>query len=434
MQIADFLASAATHVSLLSLEGAPDVTVFNCNAALAHSAARAFLSASWDIQAHSSTFQVTIDDFYWQSKQPCTILQHLGHPASTATTLRLPRGRHLLRVSVADPHVPHTISVWSTTPFLLSDRVPQLSDHQGLHFAEAYDHISEAPQAVWRVLCRHTFTLHAPCNVQIQLFAAPAATQRSLSLQIINNDTMHSQVLVLNRNHPRRMLPNSNGYTLVTIQDTSASSTPKGTYTLQVTSDAPVSELSPVPSSRCEKFCGDYRPNKLGTVCCYTICPLSPCSITVRIELQPTCLAGVLVLEEAGESHGTSAKSTAKSKGKGHEAIPAVTAEPPRIVFSAAVSAQETVPVVRVPPGPHVLSLTLNRHHSMFDLKPTGHIVTAATVLESKLPNMGSYHPACDTRGATDGMYGTHLIVQYVCVVLPWSHSWVVLLWLGLWP
>jgi hypothetical protein len=384
VQINELLSAAAHDESLLQSQGEQDATVTNCYAALAHASAYTFLSAAWAIQAQSNPAQVTIDDFMWHSHEPCTILQRVQHHAASASTLRLQRGRHVLRVSVTAPHVPHSISVWSNTAFQLVKNPVMLTDHEGWHISEVGGSITEASEGMWRVLCRHTFAVPKPCNVQVHLFAAPASTARSLTLLLVNNDTLHAQLLSLNQCTSRPMVPNLKGYTLVTIQDASLQKLPSGNYMLQVASDAAALELSPVPSARCDKFCGKYTPNRLGTVCRFVISPLTTCSVTVCIDLRPACLAGILVLEEAPGGLFGSTKGGKPGKGKKQDGPTTLAAEPPKIVYSARLAAHEIVPVIQVPPGRHILSFKLDRHHSLFDLDSKGRMVDASALGEAQ--------------------------------------------------
>ena len=203
------------------------------------------------------------------------------------------------------------------------------------------------------------------------------------------------------------------------IQDNSTGRTPSGTYRLQVSSDAQVSELSQVLSSRCEKFSGDYTPNRMGIVCRCVIAPLSTCSISVRVQLHPAGLAGVLLLEKAAGSTAELGKKGAGNRGKVnlHESFPASAAEQTGTLFSAMVCSQKMIPVIQVPPGRHVLSLTLDRHNGGFDLTSTGHIARAPLSAASTVDLAASHVLlAADLDGSAP--VGVLLLFKNVCALL----------------
>jgi hypothetical protein len=359
---------------LLAGEGAPDAAVANETPALALAAARAFLSASWSVQPASSPLGVTVEDFQWAAGMPTRILRRMSHPAATATTLSLPRGRHVLRLRT-QPNTSHALSIWGAAPFEFGDAAPLLSAHEGLHFAEATAEIPAVPAGSWRVLSRHSFKLAAPARVQIQYRTAPAAAQRAVAVALIDNDTGAATKLVLGQRAAQRLQPNAGGYTLVAMQDATAAPAPAGAYRLRVASDAPLPELVSVQSSRCERFAGEYVPNRSGMVCRYALAPLAPCSIAVRVALSPPGLRARLCLEEAAGATAASGKGVKGAGAKGKPAADAPPPDTPKLVFSAAVSEEQAVPEIAVPAGRHVLSLRLERASSALELTPAGHII-----------------------------------------------------------
>lgn len=373
MQIACFLSSASTQTALLRSVGASDACIMNCDPALAHAAAREFLSSSWAVHAKNSRFLVTVDAFPQQPQSRC-LVRRVRHTACTATTVNLPRGRHVLQVSFSNPFALHAISISSRTSFQFSDMASLLSRLEETHGSESTGSVAEACEGTWRVVCRHLFMVSTPCNVRIQLSVAPAATGRSMSLLLINNHSLVSQVLPLKHVGSIRVLPNSSGYSVIVIQDTSDvhAYSPPGEYRLQVSSSAPVSALTPTSCLRCETFSGEYTPNRQGTVCRLTVSPMSTSYLTVRLKVQPTHLTGTLVLEELVAPHPGQGKDKKQKESKVQSEPPSM---PGKVLCALPVHAQQTIPVIQVPAGRHLLSLTLDNEHALFHLDSTGQIV-----------------------------------------------------------
>lgn len=372
MQIADFFAECPTHAEHVTA-AAPDVRVPNACLRLAHAAARAFLSASWPLRPHAADCQATIEAFSWAGRGPHALLRRLQHTCTTSSTLRLPRGRHVLRAT-ADPHATHAITVWSDSAFEFADR-PELTAAAAdceLFFKQAAEEVPAAAAGTWHVLCRHTFTLPQPARVAVRFRAAPVATHRSLSVLLVDNDTSTATPLVLAA-RPAEPLPvNEGGYTIMVIQDAALGDVPVGSYSLRLSSDVELGNFAAVPSSRVERFDGAYAPNRHGEVWRFALSPMAPCQVALRLQVHPPGLAGRLRLEADAGSMAAGGKGGGGKKGA---------APPPResgggggVVFSADVAGDDVVPVVRIPAGRHVLTLTLDRDRSALDVRPTGHV------------------------------------------------------------
>lgn len=376
-QIADFLAERETHGPLVAA-AAPDVRVPNACLRLAHAAARAFLSASWPLRPRAAACQANFEAYTWASRGPHATLRRLQHTCSTASTLRLPRGRHVLRTT-ADPHTTHALTVWSNTAFEFADK-PELvsaSADCDLFFQEAADEVPAATQGTWRVICRHTFTLAAPSRVAVLFRAAPVATNRSLRVLLVDNDKHTVTPLILGARPAELLHANERGYTVMVIQDAAIGAVPSGSYSLRLSSDVELGQFAPMPSTRVERFEGSYSPNRRGEVWRFALAPMAPCQVAVRLQMQPPGLAGTLRLE--ADVKGPAAATGKGAAGrKGAAATAAEEEEDGGPVFSADVSGDDVVPVVEVPPGRHVLILALDRERSGLDVRPTGHIAGAA--------------------------------------------------------
>lgn len=372
MQIADFLAECAAHPEHVAA-AAPDVRVPNACLRLAHATARAFLSASWPLRPCAADCQATCEAYTWAGRAPHATLRRLQHTCSTASTLRLPRGRHVLRLT-ADPHTTHALTVWSDAAFEFADD-PKLTAAAAdceLWFREAEEEVSAAPRGTWRVLCRHTFTLPRPARVAARFRAAPVATHRSLRMLLVNNATSHATPLILGALPATALPASSGGYTVMVIQDAAAGDVPQGAYSLRLSSDVEPEQFAALPSSRVETFDGTYTPNRNGEVWRFALAPMAPCQVAVRLQVHPPGLAGRLRLQADGAAAAAAGKG-----GGGKKGAPSAAAEGEGdggVVFEAEVAGDDVVPVVRVPPGRHVLTLTLDRVRSALDVRPTGHI------------------------------------------------------------
>lgn len=372
VQIADFLAECPTHAEHIAA-ASPDVRVPNACLRLAHATARAFLSASWPLRPRAADCQATIEAFSWAGRGPHATLRRLQHTCATSSTLRLPRGRHVLRAT-ADPHATHALTVWSDSAFEFADR-PELMARATdceLFFKETAGEVLAAAGGTWRVLCRHSFTLPQPARVAVRFRAAPVATHRSLRVLLTDNDTSAATPLVLGA-RPAEPLPvNEGGYTVMAIQDAALGDVPAGSYSLRLSSDVELGNVAAVPCSRVERFDGAYVPNRHAEVWRFALAPMAPCQVAIRLRVHPPGLSGILRLEaDAGGAAG-GGKGGGGKKG----AVP-----PPQQsgggggpVFTAEVAGDDVVPVVRIPAGRHVLTLTLDRGRSALDVRPTGHI------------------------------------------------------------
>lgn len=372
LQIADFLAERETHGTQVAA-AAPDVRVPNACLRLAHATARAFLSASWPLRPRAAACQANIEAFSWAGRGPHATLRRLQHTCATASTLRLPRGRHVLRAT-ADPHTTHALTVWSISTFEFADK-PELasaSTDGDLSFREAAEEISTAAEGTWRVLCRHVFMLPQTARVAIRFRAAPVATNRSLRVLLVDNDTHGVVPLVLGARPADPLPANKRGYTVMVIQDAAVGDIPAGSYILRLSSDKEVGQLTPVPSARAELFEGTYKPNRRGEVWRFALAPMAPCQVAVRLQLRPPGLCGTLRLEP--DTKGAAAAAGGKGAAGKKAAPPAAAEAVGGVLFSADVAADDVVPVVEVPAGRHVLTLCLDRTRSDLDVRPTGHI------------------------------------------------------------
>lgn len=365
MQISDFLAAADAEIAGLREPSVVDLTVCNTDAAVAHASVRAFLAHRWALEPAAAPCHCAVERYDWHRPSPQPTMRRLRHVAQGATTLRLPRGTHILRLAT-DSSFLHRLSVWSADKFGLQAAAGVLP-RQGVHLLEAAGAVQPLAAGAWRVVCRHAFRVPEACRVSITLQVAPAATQHCVAVHLVDLDSAACTLLHLAAAELRPMQPNASGYMVVALMH-APEATPGGSYTLQVTSDKALSDFSSVPSERCDRIGGTYAANSRAEVWRYVISPTQACTLALRLTSSLLGGAGTLELRPAPAD-------AVGSKGKGAPA-PAPP-EATEALIRVPLSANATLPVLSVPAGPHVLSFTLDRERCTFGIEADGTIAPA---------------------------------------------------------
>ena len=356
---------------MLSEPGVVDLTVCNSDSAVAYASLRAFLAHRWALEPAATPCHCAVERYEWLRSGAQPTVRRVRHVAQGATTLRLPRGSHLLRLAT-DASFQHRLSVWSRDKFALasaSDVLPQ----QKVHLLEAAGAIQPLAAGAWRAVCRHTFRVPEACHVSIALQTAPAATQRCVAVHLVDVDSTAATTLHLARAELLPMQPNKGGYMVIALQH-APEATPAGNYTLQVTSDKPLAGFAAMSSERCDRLEGAYAANSRAEVWRYVITPAQPCSVALRLTSSLLGGAGTLELRPA-PADGT------VGKGKGAQVTVAAPAEAPKALLTMAVPANATLPELSVPAGPHVLSFSLDRERCSFGIEADGTIATPTPAL-----------------------------------------------------
>lgn len=115
VQVSNFLRVAPRDDAALAASGNCDLTLTNADADLALAALRTFVSARWRVVPHAQAVQAIVQVYEVSAASaqgPRPTARRLQHVAATATTLDLPRGRHVLRIA-GDAHCMTALTVLS---------------------------------------------------------------------------------------------------------------------------------------------------------------------------------------------------------------------------------------------------------------------------------------------------------------------------------
>jgi hypothetical protein len=373
MQVSEFIAAAPQQTAVLARTGVVDLTVPNVDAAVAHAIMRAFLAQQWAVEPRAEDCQVLLESFDWHVHGPQPTARRMQHVAAVSSTLNLPRGRHLLRLTI-DPHYLHRFTVWSHDAFTLQDAPEVLLQHELLHVLEASDALPEMAAGTWRVGCRHSFYVTKPCRATISFRAAPDMVHHRTRVLLLNNDTLEQRNLVLGEVDLLRMAPNRSGFTIMAIVHTAAA-TPSGCYRLRLASDEPFADFTAVPSGRCESFAGAYETNRRAIAWQYALTPAVACHVAIKLQMLTPGVAGKLLLE-------TVPVAAVGGKGKGKDGGTPASKESLEEVAPIAeiqVEGDSEIAAIPVPAGRHVLSFRMDRARCAFDILPSGAIVKSCS-------------------------------------------------------
>lgn len=177
---------------------------------------QAFFSTSADALPNVRECHALLDEYDWRSPTGGTVLVHLSTASAEARMVVVPRGRHVLRLSVDSDFV-NCCTLRSSTPFRLEKAPVLLAEAEGVAVAEAAGVTLDVKAGDWAVLLRQSFSVQAPpedgqdsvlmasiqsangsgggglaeaaSKVMLSLSVADPAVAPSLRFCVVNNDT-----------------------------------------------------------------------------------------------------------------------------------------------------------------------------------------------------------------------------------------------------
>lgn len=385
LQICDFLAAAPAQAAALAAPGAADLLVDSGGAAAhAAAAARAYLASLWTQKPSAEPCRALVERYTPLATSstahgPREAVRRLEHVATTSTTLRLPRGRSVLRI-VADPNYLHQVSVFSADKFTLALPPAVLTAADGAHTLEATERLPALPAGGWRVAARHALRAPTACRAAVSLRAAPDATQRHVRVLVVDNSTRVATELVLGEVEALPLVPNADGYTIMALESAPADTPlPEGSYRLRVTSDAPLAGFSALPCARCDAFEGVYEASQRANVWTYIVNAVQACAVALKLTSSLRGAAGTLTLAPAPAEPGKGGKAppaaaAAAAAGAGGDGAQRTEPQP---LLQLEVGSEAEVPYLLIPAGRSTLTLSLARDRCAFEVLPNGELRAA---------------------------------------------------------
>ena len=377
LQICDLIEAAQGQAEALAAPGVVDLTVDNgSSAAFAAAALRAHLARHWSATPHAEPCQALVETFEPMAGAVRRTVRRMRHVSAVSSTLELPRGRHVLRLTV-DSNYLHQFSVWSHGKVTLAPAASVLANQPGLHLLEAAEALPHVAAGGWRVGARHTFRVDATCNVSISLRCAPEAVQRCARIVLVDNAARAERELILGELDNAPLRQSTAGYTVMVLLRAPDVALSEGSYRLNITSTKPLSGFAPEPCGRCDHHEGVYSPCQRAEVWRYALTAATPCVFAVRAQLSVAGAAGTLTLEavpDAGAAAGK-AGAAAKKPAPVEKAPSAAESKPAAPLLQRPVGEQAEIAMVALPAGRSVLSLTLDRARCAFDIAPDGSLI-----------------------------------------------------------
>lgn len=224
--------------------GAPSRANSNVSTASAAlgGAAQAYYHAHPDAVPNVRECHALLDEYDWRSPTAGNVLVHLATATAEARMVVVPRGRHVLRISVDSDFVNCCI-LRSSTPFRLEKAPVLLAEAEGVAVCEAPGTTLDVKPGDWSVLLRQSFSVQAPpedtqdavlmasmqsanggtlsdaaSRVMLTLAVADPAVAASLRFCVVNNDTSEVATHLVGKLPTTAFAHNTYGYTVLVYQ------------------------------------------------------------------------------------------------------------------------------------------------------------------------------------------------------------------------
>ena len=215
----------------------------------------------------TSTCEAVLHDYDWyKTGAPQRTVLTLATNTSQSATVRLPRGRHVLQLSV-DPGHYFAADVRSQRAFDLDDPAKMLEEKQLAAPSLAEGTYPEMAAGDWHVWFRRVFRVEKPTTVAAALEVPDPAMSPFARFAVVNNDgagtTTH---FVAGAAPPKTFQPNEHGYTVMAYSK-ALTPVPSGPWRLSALCDVPLASFDDQPIGDPARFDGEYRPNYSHLVC-----------------------------------------------------------------------------------------------------------------------------------------------------------------------
>ena len=209
----------------------------------------------------TSTCEAVLHDYDWyKTGAPQRTVLTLATNTSQSATVHLPRGRHVLQLSV-DPGFYFTADVRSQTAFDMDQPAKMLEEKQLAAPSLAEGTYPEMAAGDWHVWFRRVFKVEKPTTVSAALEVPDDAMSPFARFAVVDNDGAGEVThFVAGAAPPKTFEPNTHGYTVMAYSK-SLTPVPSGPWRLSALCDSPLASFDDQPVGEPTRFDGEYRPN-----------------------------------------------------------------------------------------------------------------------------------------------------------------------------
>ena len=209
----------------------------------------------------TSTCEAVLHDYDWyKTGAPQRTVLTLATNTSQSATVHLPRGRHVLQLSV-DPGFYFTADVRSQTAFDMDQPAKMLEEKQLAAPSLAEGTYPEMAAGDWHVWFRRVFKVDKPTTVSAALEVPDDAMSPFARFAVVDNDGAGEVThFVAGAAPPKSFEPNTHGYTVMAYSK-SLTPVPSGPWRLSALCDSPLASFDDQPVGEPTRFDGEYRPN-----------------------------------------------------------------------------------------------------------------------------------------------------------------------------
>ena len=209
----------------------------------------------------TSTCEAVLHDYDWyKTGAPQRTVLTLATNTSQSATVHLPRGRHVLQLSV-DPGFYFTTDVRSQTAFDMDQPAKMLEEKQLAAPSLAEGTYPEMAAGDWHVWFRRVFKVDKPTTVSAALEVPDDAMSPFARFAVVDNDGAGEVThFVAGAAPPKTFEPNTHGYTVMAYSK-SLTPVPSGPWRLSALCDSPLASFDDQPVGEPTRFDGEYRPN-----------------------------------------------------------------------------------------------------------------------------------------------------------------------------
>lgn len=214
-----------------------------------------------------SVCNAVLHEYDWhETGAPQRTVLALATNTTRSHTVRLPRGRHVLQLSV-DPGFYFTANVRSRSEFAMDEPAKLLEERELAAPAAAEGVYAQMAAGDWAVWFRRVFKCASTTVVSAALEVADPAMSPFARFAVVNNDgageTTH---FVAGAAPPRTFEPNEHGYTIMAYSKALSPLT-AGRWRLSALADVPFASFEEMPTETPATFEGSYSPNYSHLVC-----------------------------------------------------------------------------------------------------------------------------------------------------------------------
>jgi len=209
----------------------------------------------------TSTCEAVLHDYDWyKTGAPQRTVLTLATNTSQSATVHLPRGRHVLQLSV-DPGFYFTADVRSQTAFDMDQPAKMLEEKQLAAPSLAEGTYPEMAAGDWHVWFRRVFKVEKPTTVSAALEVPDDSMSPFARFAVVDNDGAGEVThFVAGAAPPKSFEPNTHGYTVMAYSK-SLTPVPSGPWRLSALCDSPLASFDDQPVGEPTRFDGEYRPN-----------------------------------------------------------------------------------------------------------------------------------------------------------------------------